>query len=109
LPNITNNKDVRLEEMPRPKIEAGEILVKVVASAICGTDVMEWYRIKKAPRIFRSRNCWRYSGVTIRKYKVGQGSLLATMFHAIYASTVWQEITRPVKLCIQEIIILVLQ
>jgi L-iditol 2-dehydrogenase len=44
-----NNNDVRIEELPTPKIGAGEILVKVLASGICGSDVMEWYRIKKAP------------------------------------------------------------
>jgi L-iditol 2-dehydrogenase len=27
------------------------LLVKVLASGICGSDVMEWYRIKKAPRV----------------------------------------------------------
>ena len=31
--------DLRIEEMPKPKIGAGEILVKVRAAAICGTDV----------------------------------------------------------------------
>jgi len=41
-----NNHDIRLEEMPIPRIGSGEILVKVVASGICGSDVMEWYRIK---------------------------------------------------------------
>jgi L-iditol 2-dehydrogenase len=46
-----NNKDVRLEEIPTPKIGPGELLVKVLASGICGSDVMEWYRIKKAPRV----------------------------------------------------------
>ena len=46
-----NNRDVRLEEIPVPRIGAGEMLVKVVASGICGSDVMEWYRIKKAPRV----------------------------------------------------------
>ena len=46
-----NNNDVRVEEMPVPKIGAGELLVKVFASGICGSDVMEWYRIKKAPRV----------------------------------------------------------
>ncbi len=44
-----NNKDVRLEEMAVPEIGAGEVLVKVIASGVCGSDVMEWYRIKKAP------------------------------------------------------------
>jgi len=46
-----NNRDVRIEEMPKPKIGVGEILVKVIAGGICGTDVLEWYRIKKAPRV----------------------------------------------------------
>ena len=46
-----NNRDVRLEQMPTPTIGPGELLVKVLASGICGSDVMEWYRIKKAPRV----------------------------------------------------------
>ena len=46
-----NNRDVRLEETPTPTIGPGELLVKVLASGICGSDVMEWYRIKKAPRV----------------------------------------------------------
>jgi L-iditol 2-dehydrogenase len=46
-----SNNDIRLEQLPIPQIGPGEILVKVRASGICGTDVMEWYRIKKAPRI----------------------------------------------------------
>ena len=35
------NNDVRLEERPIPKIGDGELLVKVIASGICGSDVME--------------------------------------------------------------------
>ncbi len=46
-----NNSDVRVEEMPVPTIGPGEVLVKVYATGICGSDVMEWYRIKKAPRV----------------------------------------------------------
>lgn len=46
-----NNNDIRIQEMPVPAISEGEILVKVRASGICGTDLMEWYRVKKAPRI----------------------------------------------------------
>lgn len=46
-----SNNDVRLEERPIPKIGPAEILVKVRASSICGSDVMEWYRIKKAPLV----------------------------------------------------------
>ncbi len=46
-----NNRDVRVEEIPVPKIGQGELLVKTHATGICGSDVMEWYRIKKAPRV----------------------------------------------------------
>jgi L-iditol 2-dehydrogenase len=46
-----NNKDVRLEEMPTPQIGPGEVLVKVLACGVCGSDVMEWYRINKAPLV----------------------------------------------------------
>ena len=46
-----NNKDVRVEEMPKPEIGDDEILVKVMASGICGSDVTEWYRVPKAPRV----------------------------------------------------------
>jgi L-iditol 2-dehydrogenase len=44
-----SNRDVRLEERSRPVPGPGEILMKVEASGICGSDVMEWYRIRKAP------------------------------------------------------------
>ncbi|MEO0126595.1 MAG: zinc-dependent dehydrogenase [candidate division WOR-3 bacterium] len=46
-----NNKDIRIEERPIPEIKENELLVKVIASGICGSDVMEWYRIKSAPRV----------------------------------------------------------
>jgi len=46
-----SNDDIRIEERPIPSISNGEILVKMMASGICGTDVMQWYRIKKAPRV----------------------------------------------------------
>ncbi len=46
-----NNRDIRLEEMPRPVIGPGEALIRIHASGICGSDVMEWYRIRKAPLV----------------------------------------------------------
>ena len=46
-----NNRDIRIEELPVPPIESGEILVRMRASGICGSDVMEWYRIRKAPLV----------------------------------------------------------
>ncbi len=46
-----NNNDIRLEEISRPEIGPGELLVKIHSSGICGSDVMEWYRIHKAPMV----------------------------------------------------------
>jgi L-iditol 2-dehydrogenase len=46
-----NNRDVRLEELPVPSVGPGELLIRTRASGICGSDLMEWYRIKKAPLV----------------------------------------------------------
>jgi len=46
-----NNRDVRIEEVPRPVIGPRELLVKILASGICGTDLLEWYRLRKAPLV----------------------------------------------------------
>jgi len=37
--------------MPTPRIGDGELLVRVEASGICGSDVMEWYRLDRAPLV----------------------------------------------------------
>jgi L-iditol 2-dehydrogenase len=46
-----SNRDVRIEEMDIPRIGLGEVLVKIHASGVCGSDVLEWYRLPKAPRV----------------------------------------------------------
>ena len=46
-----SNSDVRIEKMPTPEIRTGELLMRVEASGICGSDVMEWYRINKVPLV----------------------------------------------------------
>ncbi len=68
-----NNSDVRVEEMPVPKIGPGELLVKVHASGICGSDVMEWYRIKKAPKVLGHEMTGEIveTGEGVEKYKKG--------------------------------------
>jgi L-iditol 2-dehydrogenase len=68
-----NNRDVRVEEISTPSIGQGELLVKVLASGICGSDVMEWYRIKKAPRVLGHEITGEIVGVgeVVGRYKVG--------------------------------------
>jgi L-iditol 2-dehydrogenase len=68
-----NNNDVRIEEMQVPSIGDNELLVKVKASGICGSDVMEWYRIKKAPKVLGHEITGDIveKGKNVKKYKVG--------------------------------------
>ena len=46
-----NNRDVRVEEQDTPAVGAGDLLIKIMASGICGSDIMEWYRMAKAPLV----------------------------------------------------------
>jgi len=46
-----NNDDIRIEDVPVPTIGPGELLIRIEASGICGSDVMAWYRVKRAPLI----------------------------------------------------------
>jgi len=68
-----NNNDVRLEEMPIPSIGQDELLVRVDASGICGSDVMEWYRIMRAPLVLGHEIAGTVAevGKEVTKYKVG--------------------------------------
>lgn len=68
-----NNNDVRLEEMPVPRIGPGEMLVRVEASGICGSDVMEWYRLAKAPLVLGHEIGGQVAAVGegVERYKVG--------------------------------------
>jgi L-iditol 2-dehydrogenase len=50
-------KDLRIEEVEKPKVEAGEVLVKVKAATTCGTDLKIFQRgyvekVIKLPTIF---------------------------------------------------------
>ena len=43
-----NNKDIRIEEVPTPVPGPNEMLVKVISCGICGSDIVEWYRLPSA-------------------------------------------------------------
>ena len=67
------NNDVRIEELPRPRIGPAEFLVRVRASGVCGTDVLEWYRKKQAPRVLGHEIAGDIveAGERVGKYRVG--------------------------------------
>jgi L-iditol 2-dehydrogenase len=46
-----NNKDIRIEEEPTPSPASKEMLVKVISCGICGSDIVEWYRLPRAPLV----------------------------------------------------------
>jgi L-iditol 2-dehydrogenase len=68
-----NNRDVRIEERPVPRIGPGELLVRIIASGICGSDVMEWYRLDRTPLILGHEIAGEVVGVGegVKIYKVG--------------------------------------
>jgi len=74
-----NNRDVRIEEMPKPQISDGELLVKVRDSGICGSDVLEWYRVKKAPIVLGHEMAGEIveNGKGVVDYKVGDRVFVA--------------------------------
>ena len=68
-----SNHDVRVEERPVPRIGPDELLVRVMASGICGSDVLEWYRIKKAPRVLGHEIAGEIveKGKNVAKFRIG--------------------------------------
>lgn len=76
-----SNDDIRIEELPVPVISGSEILVKMKASGICGTDVMQWYRIKKAPRILGHEMAGEIADVGNRVTKFKKGDRVFVSHH----------------------------
>ena len=68
-----NNNDVRLQKIPVPSIGPDELLVKVEAGGICGSDVMEWYRLSRAPLVpgHEITGTVAEAGQDVKQYNVG--------------------------------------
>ena len=82
------NSDVRLEEMPKPKIGPDELMVKIIASGICGSDVLEWYRIKKAPIVLGHEIAGDIAeaGERVTRFRPGQRVFVS---HHVPCNTCW--------------------
>lgn len=80
------NSDVRVEERPKPAAGPGELLVRIEASGICGSDVMEWYRIKKAPLVLGHEIAGTVveAGVGVARFKTG---MRVTVAHHVPCNT----------------------
>ncbi len=68
-----NNSDIRIQEIPKPEINADEILIRVMACGICGSDVTEWYRLPSSPRVLghEATGYIEEIGKNITTYKIG--------------------------------------
>ena len=68
-----SNKDIRIIEKDIPKINDDEVLMKVKASGICGSDVIEWYRRDKVPLVLGHEvtGVIVETGKNVKKYKSG--------------------------------------
>ena len=77
--NWYNNRDVRIEEVPVPTTGSDELLMKVMASGICGSDVMEWYRLDRAPLVLGHEVAGQVveAGENIKRYKAGDRIVVA--------------------------------
>lgn len=74
-----NNKDIRIEEIPSPKPKSREMLVKVISCGICGSDIVEWYRLPRAPLIQGHEVGAQVVkvGQSVKKYKPGDRVFIA--------------------------------
>ena len=69
-----SNQDLRIEEKPIPKIGENELLVRIRASGICGSDTMEWYRKNRVPLVLGHEIGGEIAevGKAVKGYKKGQ-------------------------------------
>jgi len=74
-----NNKDIRIEEVPTPNPGPKEMLVKVISCGICGSDIVEWYRLPRAPLVQGHEIGVEVValGDSVNKYKLGDRVFIA--------------------------------
>ncbi len=74
-----NNKDIRIEEVPDPRPGPAEMLVRVMSCGICGSDIVEWYRLPRAPLVQGHEIGAEVVAVgkSVKKYKPGDRVFIA--------------------------------
>ncbi len=76
-----SNNDVRLQNLSKPNIGKGEALMRVEASGICGSDVMEWYRAHKVPLVLGHEIAGQVEAVGEGVLKYKKGDRIAASHH----------------------------
>jgi L-iditol 2-dehydrogenase len=74
-----NNKDIRIKNVRTPKPKPKEMLVKVISCGICGSDIVEWYRLPRAPLVQGHEIGAEVLavGAFVKKYKPGDRVFIA--------------------------------
>ncbi len=68
-----NNSDVRVEDIPVPPTGNDAVTLRVAACGICGSDLMEWYRVTRAPLVLGHEVCGEIieKGPHVSQWNVG--------------------------------------
>ena len=74
-----SNKDIRIENRHVPAIGPDELLLRVQACGICGSDVMEWYRLHKVPLVLGHELAGEVAevGSNVSRFRVGDRVVIA--------------------------------
>jgi L-iditol 2-dehydrogenase len=74
-----NNQDIRIADADMPEPGPGEVLLKIMACGICGSDLVEWYRLPRAPLVQGHEVGARVEkvGPGVAKYKPGDRIMAA--------------------------------
>ena len=73
--------DIRIEEMPVPEPGPEEVLVRVRASGICGSDVMHWYRAGRGPLVLGHEIAGEIAAVGANVTAFGVGERVTASHH----------------------------
>lgn len=76
-----SNSDIRIVDQPVPSIGPGELLLRVKASGICGSDLMEWYRAYRAPLVLGHELAGEVAAVGNGVKDVKAGDRIAATHH----------------------------
>lgn len=68
-----SHQDIRIEELPMPKLDEDEVLVEMKACGVCGSDLMDWYLKGRAPLVLghEPAGVIAEKGSKVRDFKVG--------------------------------------
>jgi len=65
--------DIRIEDIPKPRTGADDVLVEMKACGVCGSDLMDWYLRSRAPLVLGHEPAGVIveAGKNVKSFKVG--------------------------------------